>query len=72
MAYRVHELKIRRGDRDKGDAILLEHWNLGDLDDFDVHVTAVDDAVTYRIRPFVYEDFETIKREFVQNGIALL
>lgn len=75
--YRVHDVKIRKSDRNKADAILWEHYDKGDLDDFTVDVIVHkdrdgNDVITYRIKPYIYEDLETIINEFKQAGIEVL
>lgn len=75
MAYRVHDVKISKADREKADTILLKHWHSGDIDTVECNETNYSDgtiAVTYRIRPYIYEDLEAIKNEFQREGIQLL
>lgn len=77
--YRVHEIKIRKEDYAEANAILLKHELLGDIDEMDWDeynaktMEGTNEAyVVYRIRPFIYEDYETIVKEFKEAGIQVL
>lgn len=75
--YQVYDVKIRKDDREKADAILWKHYDNGDFDDITIGViTSYDregnDVITYRIAPYLYEDFETIKKEFKEAGIRII
>lgn len=74
MAYRVHSITVRKEDQFKADEIINEHWDLGELDDarYEVHWNSDGTStVTYWLNPYVYEDFEAIKKEFQEAGIVL-
>ena len=71
--YRVHNIMIRAKDRSKADVIINAHRD--DIDDIRVcdHTNSgCRCTVVYWIKPYVYENFETIKNEFKQNGIQIL
>ena len=75
--FQVHDVKIRKDDREKADAILWKHYDKGDLDDVTVDVIIHqdrdgNDVITYRIAPYLYEDFETIVKEFKEAGIRMM
>ena len=77
--YRVHEIKIRREDYVLANPILLKHELLGDIDEMDWEeynaktMEGINETyIVYRIRPFIYEDFETIIKEFKEAGIQVL
>lgn len=78
MAYRVYSVKIRAEYCDKAKAILNKHDKAGNIDEMcsEHRVEKIDGknvaVIEYRIRPYIYEDFETIKQEFEQVGIRIM
>ena len=69
--YRVYDVKIQRADRDIADEILSKHWYNGDIDTMTTDLREKG-IVAYWIRPYIYEDLETIKNEFKLAGIQIL
>lgn len=74
--YRAHSVTIRKEDEDKADKILCEHYQKGDLDDHTIDPIHNKDregnvTSTYWIKPYIYEDFETIVNEFKEAGIQV-
>lgn len=70
--YQKYSVTIKAEDRTKADDILLKHWYAGDLDDVGGTMHKNSDggwAVTYWIRPYIYEDYEAILNEFKEAGI---
>lgn len=75
--FQVHDVRIRKDDREKADAILWKHYDNGDLDEVTIDVIIHkdregNDVITYRIAPYLYEDFETIIKEFIEAGIRII
>lgn len=75
--YRVHTITILQKDEDKADKILCEHYQKGDIDDHTIDCIHNKDrdgniTSTYWIKPYIYEDFETIKKEFKEAGIRII
>jgi hypothetical protein len=73
--YRAYDVKIKKEDRKKADEILWQHWSNGDIDGITVNDgRSIDgiETIVYWIRPYIYEDLETIMDEFEQAGIQLL
>lgn len=74
--YRAYYINIRESDVSKVNDILIRHDAMGDLDDYTYcSVPYTDEAgnrwVTYKIKPYIYEDLETIIGEFKQAGILV-
>ena len=68
--YRTYIVKIYGEDRAKVDDILMRHTS--DIDSIRISAQKNDDdhsEVTYWIRPYIYEDYETILNEFKEAGI---
>ena len=71
--YRVHSVKIQAEDRAKADTILAKH--IHDIDDIRISAQKNSDGnseATYWIKPYIYEDLETIKNEFKEAGIRII
>ena len=71
--YQVHSVKILGTDQAKADEILAKH--ISDIDDIRVSSQKNSDGVreiTYWIRPYIYNDFETILNEFELEGIRII
>lgn len=75
--YRVHSVTILAEDCDKADVILEKHYRMGDIDEVstedrvDKNGDELVRFITYWIRPYIYDDFETIVNEFKQEGIRI-
>lgn len=72
--YRPHYVHIRKEDYEKAEKILEKHYRSGEIDD---HSSTMESrrgvqAITYCIHPYIYEDFESIVREFIESGIQIL
>jgi hypothetical protein len=63
MGYRVYHVHIRKEDREKGDEIILRHWYNGDIDTIAVN-TNCDGSIIYCVSPYVYDNLETILRQY--------
>ena len=73
--YRKYCVRIQEKDRDKANSIIKMHWNRGDIDDVSRTRQENHDGgviITYWIRPYVYEDFESIVEEFKEAGIQVI
>jgi hypothetical protein len=76
--YRVHNVTIRKEDRDKADAIIEKHYLAGDIDEVYTEKRAahVDGelimTVSYWISPYICEDLQIIIDEFKQEGIQII
>jgi hypothetical protein len=68
--YRVHNVKIRREDVEKAEKILTRHDEVGNIHHINVEVRP--DAISYWIAPYIYEDFEAIRDEFIEAGIQII
>ena len=71
--YQAYSVKILAEDRAKADNILMKH--VADIDDIRITAQKNNDGIseaTYWIRPYIYEDFETIVNEFKEAGIRVL
>ena len=68
-------IKIKRCDREKADAILLKHWEDGDIDANSVgEINGSDylNTTTYWLHLYCSEDLDIIINEFRENGIEVL
>ena len=68
--YRFHNVKIRREDVEKAEKILTRHDEIGDI--YHINVEVRSDAISYWIAPYIYEDFEAIRDEFIKEGIQVI
>ena len=69
--FRAYDVKIRKEDREKADAILEQH----DVDEITCSEEKDSDGsatITYWIRPYLCEDVDIIMNEFVTAGIQIL
>ena len=74
--YRSHFINVRKEDEDKVTAILNRHDALGNLDDWTHCDVPIIDSngerwTTFKIKPYIYEDFEAIVSEMKQAGIQI-
>lgn len=71
--YQVHSVTIQKEDREKADAILYSHqYDYDDIREDGSVDSQGNCTITYWIKPYIYEDFETIVNEFKENGIRVM
>ena len=73
--YRGYMITIGQKDLPKAMEIILKHDSEGDLDMISRHISGGKPGeleITFKLHPYIYEDFETIKNEFEQAGIQIL
>ena len=71
--YRAYTIGIRQEDLLEAMKIILEYERNFDKITRSTHRASNGDVVVvYCFRPYVYDDFETIRREFIQAGIQIL
>ena len=75
MAYQLQSITIRKEDRTNADHVLLKHWTDGTIDTVNVSEQKNSDGidtVTYWIKPYIYDDFVSIKNVLELSGIQIL
>lgn len=75
--YRVHDIKVRKENQNRVNNILWRYYANGDLDDLEISSMEQRDddgnpVIVLKIRPYLYEDFERIKRDFELAGIQIM
>lgn len=72
--YRAHDIEINKEDRHAAYGIIAEHLRLGNIDDLRIYEDTVRGVktLTFHIHPYVYEDFEKIRDEFINAGIRIM
>ena len=71
--YQGHMITIKQKDLPEAMKIILEHE--GDFDKITRFTSRHKDdnwEITFKLHPYIYEDFEKVKNEFIKNGIQVL
>ena len=72
--YKGYDVHILAKDEDKAREIIELHDRKGDVDDYTIEFIYDSKrgwTVTFRIKPIIYEDLETIIDEFRKAGIQV-
>ena len=71
--YRGHDVYIRKEDYENAEEIIKKYYESGGIDDHSYTTLMVRGGylIKYRIHPYIYEDFETMIREFETSGIQI-
>ena len=73
--YRGYMITIEQKDLSKAMDIILKYDTNGDLDKISRHVSGGKPGnlkITFKLHPYIYEDFEKIVSEFKEAGIQVL
>ena len=73
--YRIHSIDVLYEDHCKAEPIISDHIHRGDIEpvSYGARLNSKGTAiVTYWIRPYIYEDFETIMKKLKLAGIHIL